>query len=65
MEPHRDAHSADEPLAIRDRADCGGGWSRAWPLVALALIGLMLARACVPSAAASVPTPPAATSTSR
>ena len=35
---------ADEPLPIRDRTDIKGGWSRAWPLVALALIGLMLVR---------------------
>ena len=46
---------AGEPLPIRDRPDTGGGWTRAWPLVALALIGLMLIRECVPSLPATPP----------
>jgi len=47
--------SDTEPPAIQNRVDTGGPWSTAWPLVALALIGLVLVRACV-----SAPPPPAA-----
>lgn len=44
MEQRNDA----DPPGVRSRTDGGGGWSVAWPLLALALIGLMLVRACLP-----------------
>jgi hypothetical protein len=57
---HNHAHRDDaEPPAIQNRRDAGGPWSTAWPLLALALIGLMLVRACVPGLPASPPAPPA------
>lgn len=34
--------------AIERRTDTGGPWFVAVPLIALALIGLMLVRACLP-----------------
>jgi hypothetical protein len=37
-----------DPPAIERRTDTGGPWFAALPLVALALIGLMLVRACLP-----------------
>ena len=56
---HNHAHRDDaEPPAIQNRRDAGGPWSTAWPLLALALIGLMLVRACVPGPPASPPVPP-------
>jgi hypothetical protein len=41
-----------EPEAppIETRSDSGGPWSTAWSLIALGLIGLMLLRACMPTA---------------
>jgi hypothetical protein len=57
---HNHEHRDDaEPPAIQNRRDAGGPWSTAWPLLALALIGLMLVRACVPGLPASFPAPPA------
>jgi hypothetical protein len=59
---HDHGHRDDaEPPAIRSRRDAGGPWSTAWPLLALALIGLMLVRACLPAPPASPPAPPAST----
>lgn len=62
---HDHEHRDDaEPPAIQNRRDAGGPWSTAWPLLALALIGLMLVRACVPAPPAppvSPPAPPAST----
>jgi hypothetical protein len=60
MDPQHDASPPDEPPPIRGRADTGGPWSVAWPLAALALIGLLTLRACVP-ALPSAPAAPAAT----
>lgn len=61
MDPHHDdVPPADDPPAIRGRSDTGGPWSVAWPLAALALIGLMTLRACVPA----LPPAPAAPATS-
>jgi outer membrane protein OmpA-like peptidoglycan-associated protein len=48
---HTEERTAQEPLPIVDRVDATGFWARAWPLLVLALIGLMLIRACVPAAA--------------
>lgn len=59
MDPHDDVAPPDEPPPIRGRTDTGGPWSVAWPLAALALIGLMTVRACVPA----LPAPPAAPAT--
>ena len=58
MEPSHDHFAAGEPPEIERRTDTGGPWSAAWPIVALALIGLMCVRACVPSVpvAAAAPT---------
>jgi hypothetical protein len=57
---HNHEHRDDaEPPAIQNRRDAGGPWSTAWPLLALALIGLMLVRSCVPGLPASPPAPPA------
>ena len=53
-------HDDAEPPAIQNRRDTGGPWSTAWPLIALALIGLFLVRACVPA----LPAPPAAPTSS-
>ena len=50
MEPSHDHSATGEPPEIQRRADTGGPWSAAWPLVALALIGLM----CVGAARASL-----------
>ena len=60
MPPDHDPDPVGEPLPIRDRADAGSGWAKAWPLIALALIGLMLVRACMTSSAPTPPTPPSA-----
>lgn len=48
-----------EPPAIQDRTDSGGPWSAAGPLLAMALIGLMLIHACVPTRATVGPAPAA------
>ena len=37
-----------DPPAIERRSDTGGPWSTALPLIALALIGLMVVRSCLP-----------------
>jgi hypothetical protein len=57
MVPHHDQAGPDEPPASRTRTDAGGPWSVALPLIALALIGLMLMRTCAPSAQASAGAP--------
>ncbi len=59
MQPDHDKDLLGEPLPIRDRGDGGGGWFKAWPLIALALIGLMLVRACMTSSPPAPPAPPA------
>lgn len=58
MDHNHEHRDAAEPPAIQNRRDAGGPWSTAWPLLALALIGLMLVRACVPGPPASPPAPP-------
>ena len=58
---HRDD---TEPPAIQARRDTGGAWATAWPLLALALTGLMVVSTCVPAASVSPPTPPASTAPS-
>jgi hypothetical protein len=65
VEPAHDVAEADEPPPIRDRPDTGGGWWAAWPLAALALIGLLVVRACVPSLPATAPLSPPPASTTR
>ncbi|MGZ8255158.1 MAG: hypothetical protein ACXWVT_09930 [Burkholderiaceae bacterium] len=60
MDDH-DRRDDAEPPAIQDRRDTGGRWSTVLPLLALALIGLMLVRTCVPSQPPSPLAPPAAT----
>ena len=60
MDHKHDERDDAEPPAIQNRRDTGGPWSTAWSLLALALIGLMLVRTCVPSLPASTPAPPAA-----
>jgi len=60
QQDHADRDGA-EPPAIQNRRDTGGPWSTAWPLIVLALIGLVLMRACVPAAPASPTAPPAST----
>ena len=60
MDHEHDKRDAAEPPAIQNRRDTGGRWSTAWSLLALALIGLMLVRTCVPSLPASAAAPPAA-----
>jgi hypothetical protein len=65
MNPHQDHPASGEPIPILDRTDTGGGWSKAWPLIALALIGIMLVHSCVTSPSASDRPPPASTPTSR
>jgi hypothetical protein len=49
-----------EPPPIRSRTDTGGAWSAAGPLLALALIGLMLVQSCLPPSATTPGAPPAA-----
>jgi hypothetical protein len=58
MEPHRDQPGPDEPPAILTRTDAGGPWPVAWPLIALALIGLMLVQTCAPSVPVTGGPPP-------
>jgi hypothetical protein len=58
---HRDD---TEPPAIRGRRDTGGAWATAWPLLALALTGLMVVSTCVPSASVAPPALPASTAPS-
>ena len=62
MEHEHEERDDTGPPAIQGRRDTGTGWATAWPLLALALLGLMVVSTCVPSA--SVSTPPAATPTS-
>lgn len=57
MDPHHEATPPIGPEPIRGRTDSGGAWSVAWPLAALALIGLMTVRACVPGLSAAEPDP--------
>ena len=54
-------HDDAEPSAIQNRRDAGGPWSTAWPLIALALIGLILVRACVPAPPAAPSAPASST----
>lgn len=61
MDPHDDHQDDNEPLAIQGRTDTGTGWAVAWPLIALALIGLMLVKACIPTTPATAPAAPPAT----
>lgn len=57
---HKHEHRDDtEPPPIQGRRDTGRAWTTAWPLLALALMGLMIVSTCVPSASASPSTPPA------
>jgi len=50
--------SDDRPVAIVDRADSPRGFlNTAWPLIALALLLLVLVRACVPAAPSMTPPP--------
>lgn len=58
MEPSHDHSASSEPPQIQQRTDTGGPWSAAWPLIALALIGLMVVRACLPSAPVAASAPP-------
>ena len=60
MDHNDDQRDEGEPPAIQNRRDAGGPWSTAWPLIALALIGLMLVRTCVPAPPASPQSPPPA-----
>jgi hypothetical protein len=60
LDPHHNNPDDTEPPAIQNRHDVGGAWSTAWPLLALALIGLMLVRTCLPSSPVAPPSPPAA-----
>ena len=62
MDPSHDHSATGEPPEIRRRTDTGGPWSAAWPLVALALIGLMCVRACVPSVPVAAAAPAIQTS---
>jgi hypothetical protein len=63
---HTHEHRDDAaPPAIQGRRDTGGPWATAWPLLALALIGLMVVSTCVPSASAPPSAPPASTTPSR
>jgi hypothetical protein len=55
MDPQHDTQAPEEPPAIRGRSDTVGPWSVAWPLAALALIGLLTIRACVPGLPAAPP----------
>ena len=55
---HEHGHD-DEPPAIQGRRDTGGAWATAWPLLALALIGMMVVSTCAPSLH-STPTAPTA-----
>jgi hypothetical protein len=64
MEHEHEQRDAGEPPAIRGRRDTGGPWATAWPVLALALIGLMIMRACVPSAPVAPSAPPAVTAPS-
>jgi hypothetical protein len=61
MQHDHAVHDNAEPPAIQNRRDTGGPWSTAWPLIALALIGLVLVRACVPAPPTPPPAPPAST----
>ena len=55
---HKHEHRDDgEPPAIQGRRDTGGAWATAWPLLALALMGLMVISTCVPAASVSSSTP--------
>jgi hypothetical protein len=65
MEHEHPQPEAGEPPAIRGRRDTGGRWATAWALVALALIGLMIVRECVPSPSAAPATMPATAPSSR
>jgi hypothetical protein len=65
MKPHEHSHLDDLASSTLDRTDAGGPWSKAVPLIALALIGLILVRACVvapagPPATAVAPGAPGA-----
>lgn len=60
MEHEHEQHEDGEPPAIQGRRDTGGPWATAWALLALALIGLMIVRTCVPAATVSPSPPPAA-----
>jgi hypothetical protein len=64
MEHEHEQRDAGEPPAIRGRRDTGGPWATAWAVLALALIGLMIMRACVPSAPVAPSAPPAVTAPS-
>ena len=57
---HTHEHRDDgEPPPIQGRPDTGGAWATAWPLLALALMGLMVMSTCVPSASVAPSTPAA------
>ncbi|MGB2815656.1 MAG: hypothetical protein WBC37_00375 [Burkholderiaceae bacterium] len=63
---HKHEHADDaEPPAIQGRRDTGGPWATAWPLLALALIGVMVVSTCVPSQHSSPTTPASPAPTSR
>jgi hypothetical protein len=49
------------PPAIQGRQDTGGAWATAWPLLALALLGVMVVSTCVPSLKPTQAAPPAST----
>jgi outer membrane protein OmpA-like peptidoglycan-associated protein len=54
---HTESAGATEAPPIRDRPEPAGFWGKAWPVLVLAFISILLIRACVPSAAP--PAPPA------
>lgn len=57
---HKHEHRDDtEPPAIQGRGDTGGAWATAWPLLALALMGMMVVSTCVPSTSVLPSTTPA------
>lgn len=59
MEPQPGPPEDDAPPIV-GRSDTGGPWSVAWPLAALAVIGVLTLRACITSVPPSAPEVPRA-----